>query len=601
MAEVGLIGTIVGVAGAGVKLSITLYTFSETVATAPAKVRDMARDVSLTSAVLEELGANLRQGDQATLYSGAAVQTATDVVAECECVFREMDGMVARAMESASRKGVKKGGKLALSARDRLQGPFMEPKMEVLKGNLDRLKSTLVLMLHVLTYARDLRVEKKTASQDDDDAYQRTLLENLLRANEEATRNYQHLLKTIGPDGETPAPGQAQTEGPDAANAQFPGALRESAAGGPFVAPPRDIPPGQNIDGSTPRGLLPQQPPLVSTIRGCLERIERALLQVDQASSLPGHSPRVGVHIELEKDFGSPRYAPGRPNPWVVLSIVRKDRRWPERASTPSKFEPDDLDMYASVAAGAIESISIEEEAPQYRNRPQMRIDEGAGVMRERINRVSRRPGPLPVLEGESEPLDPSIRVQRRSSGKPWYSSVWESLPSPTAALGSIQETVKNSGLFFGVDEESENPDTVLEYHKHGESGAGASQAANSAGPRIARSQTFDDILNAPPVKGPSTSPLPVTTTLESPKPDLESTDNSNTIPAPPEAAMDEEPAKHELPNPSATVARTEEPSKETADSSVEDTVGKQELAEQGEPDAVNQLLKQWTTLYDDQ
>lgn len=160
MAEIGLIGTIIGIASAGIKLSITLYTFSESISTASVEIKNIARDVSLTSSVLEELGANLKHDEQAKLYSGSAVQTAKDVVRECESVFTEINAVVAKAMESASKgKGFKKGGKLALSALDRLKWPFLQPKMEVLRSNLERLKSTLVLMLNVLTYARDLRAE----------------------------------------------------------------------------------------------------------------------------------------------------------------------------------------------------------------------------------------------------------------------------------------------------------------------------------------------------------------------------------------------------------------------------------------------------------
>ena len=159
MAEVGLIGTIVGIAGAGVKLSITLYTFSETVATASWEIKNIARDVSLTAAVLEELGSNLKQDELAKLYSGSAVKTAEDVVTECKSVFMEIDGILAKTMEATSKRWPKKGGRLTLSALDRLKWPFLQPKMELLRGNLERLKSTLVLMLNVLTYARDLRAE----------------------------------------------------------------------------------------------------------------------------------------------------------------------------------------------------------------------------------------------------------------------------------------------------------------------------------------------------------------------------------------------------------------------------------------------------------
>lgn len=75
MAEIGLIASVVGVACVGVKLSTTLYTFSETVATAADSTKAIAKDVSLTIAVLEELSSNLKHDEQVRLYSGAALKT----------------------------------------------------------------------------------------------------------------------------------------------------------------------------------------------------------------------------------------------------------------------------------------------------------------------------------------------------------------------------------------------------------------------------------------------------------------------------------------------------------------------------------------------
>ena len=102
MAEIGLIASVIGVAGAGLKLSITLYTFSETVATAADSIKAIAKDVSLTSAVLEELGSNLKHDEQARLYSGTALKTAQTVVVDCEAVFKQIDGALSKSMERIS-------------------------------------------------------------------------------------------------------------------------------------------------------------------------------------------------------------------------------------------------------------------------------------------------------------------------------------------------------------------------------------------------------------------------------------------------------------------------------------------------------------------
>ena len=166
MAEIGLIASVIGIAGAGLKLSITLYTFSETVATATDSIKSIAKDVSLTSAVLEELGSNLKHDEQARLYSGAALNTAQTVVKDCEAVFKQIDDALSKSMENlvgaGKGKGKGKGGKIVLSAVERLKWPFLQPKMELLRSNLERLKSTLVLMLNVLMYARKVQAEYVT-------------------------------------------------------------------------------------------------------------------------------------------------------------------------------------------------------------------------------------------------------------------------------------------------------------------------------------------------------------------------------------------------------------------------------------------------------
>lgn len=58
---------------------------------------------------------------------------------------------------SRNRQG--KGGKIVLSAVKGLKWPFLQPKMQELRANLERLKSTLVLMLNMLTYARNVQIQ----------------------------------------------------------------------------------------------------------------------------------------------------------------------------------------------------------------------------------------------------------------------------------------------------------------------------------------------------------------------------------------------------------------------------------------------------------
>lgn len=162
MAEIGLIASIVGIAGVGVKLSITLFSFAETVNTADRQIKDIARDVSLTSSVLEELGKNLERDLQTKLCSDKAIETTKDVLRECSYVFTEIDLALNKSMKKISASATtphSKGQKLRLTGIGRLAWPFLQPKMDLLRSNLERLKSTLLLMLNVLTYARKIKVE----------------------------------------------------------------------------------------------------------------------------------------------------------------------------------------------------------------------------------------------------------------------------------------------------------------------------------------------------------------------------------------------------------------------------------------------------------
>jgi hypothetical protein len=62
---------------------------------------------------------------------------------ECQASFKELDEVISKYVES---------GRLRLV--DRLKWPYVEKKANLLRANLERLKSTLILMLEVLKYAR---------------------------------------------------------------------------------------------------------------------------------------------------------------------------------------------------------------------------------------------------------------------------------------------------------------------------------------------------------------------------------------------------------------------------------------------------------------
>lgn len=153
MAELGLIASVVQSADLDVRLSLRLYTFGETVASADKSIISMSKDVSLTYSVLKELGKSLEREQELRICSETAFQAADGIVKECLEVLDSMDKALTK---SISRLGLQNSEKRirTVAALERLKWHFLQPKMQLLRSNLERLKSTLLLMPNVLTYAR---------------------------------------------------------------------------------------------------------------------------------------------------------------------------------------------------------------------------------------------------------------------------------------------------------------------------------------------------------------------------------------------------------------------------------------------------------------
>ena len=158
MAELGIIASVVQIADVGLRLSIKLYTFGEIVASADRSVISISKDVSLTSGVLKELGQILDQDRETRTFSENAVETANGVVKECLEVFREMEDTLVKRLPNlgSGKEGNGERVKRATVMLERLRWGYLQPKLQLLRSNLDRLKSTLLLMLNVITYARQV-------------------------------------------------------------------------------------------------------------------------------------------------------------------------------------------------------------------------------------------------------------------------------------------------------------------------------------------------------------------------------------------------------------------------------------------------------------
>ena len=151
MAELGLIAAVVQVADVGTRLGDKLYTFGQTVASADDSIVFISKDISLTCTILKTLGRCLEKDREEHFYSHNAMNTANTIVKECLDIFHEMDGAL---LKKITRIGLDSGSSRAAVALERLKWPFLKPKIMLLWSNLDKLKSTLQLLLNVFIYAK---------------------------------------------------------------------------------------------------------------------------------------------------------------------------------------------------------------------------------------------------------------------------------------------------------------------------------------------------------------------------------------------------------------------------------------------------------------
>jgi hypothetical protein len=150
----GIVASVIQIADVGARLSVKLCTFAHKIKNADANIKFISTDVALTCNVLRELGDNLKKDERSKLCGEGAVRTAEGVVRECQRVFEELDGCI-----DGNRTGDEEKEKKGLMKRigRGVRFTVAESQIELLRSNLERLKSTLLLMLNVIIYAGQLR------------------------------------------------------------------------------------------------------------------------------------------------------------------------------------------------------------------------------------------------------------------------------------------------------------------------------------------------------------------------------------------------------------------------------------------------------------
>lgn len=171
MDGVSIAASIIGIATAGVQVSIKLVTLATQISTASDHVSAVGNDISLTSNVLRQLGDLMAQETAdagISILNEEALKTTKTAADTCENIFSEVEKEVKRASKQLRRYkpglGKMLGEKIKLSTIEKTKWPFLQPRIDGLRADLRDAKSTLVLLLQLATLALNKRMADASRS-----------------------------------------------------------------------------------------------------------------------------------------------------------------------------------------------------------------------------------------------------------------------------------------------------------------------------------------------------------------------------------------------------------------------------------------------------
>lgn len=279
------------------------------------------------------------------------------------------------------------------------------------------------------------------------------LLENLLLANQEATRNYEVLLKTIGHQVDDHSLGKSRSlecEAPTLTGQETILAVT------PFASLTKEPSSEKGLTSSNIAGVAAavQESRIESTIKACITSIENALIKFEQSDTTDHEDSPIAIHIEVQKDIiKRDEHAQGPPAPWKVVSIVRKaGPQSPQAVEKPSQPDPssDSVTNYSGLGYDPYIPHSSNSGASHNQRTAELQaqIDETLGVMQDNLKQVMTRGERLDSLHDKTDNLAVSAQGFRRGANRvrkqmaPWYIKVWNSLPSTEEAVSSIQNAL---------------------------------------------------------------------------------------------------------------------------------------------------------------
>ena len=153
MDGVSAAASIVGIATVGIQVSIKVVTLASQISTAADRISSIGNDVSLTSAVLHQLGDLMSEKTTPgglPIFNKAGLETTKSSAKICQKIFEEVERETAKASNVIRGRKRPVGEKIKLTMLEKAKWPFLQPSLEILRTDLREAKGTLMLMLQVI-------------------------------------------------------------------------------------------------------------------------------------------------------------------------------------------------------------------------------------------------------------------------------------------------------------------------------------------------------------------------------------------------------------------------------------------------------------------
>lgn len=142
-----IIATIIGIAGAGFRLSLVLNAVGVEMAAADLEIHNIARAISNYAIILKQLALTLETCK--SIATQTAMETAKQIADQGQLIFDDIKDMT----ELDQRKD-EHGHLRSIAVNQRVNWCFKQQRLQYLLAQLDTLKLSLSIMLQVLQFGK---------------------------------------------------------------------------------------------------------------------------------------------------------------------------------------------------------------------------------------------------------------------------------------------------------------------------------------------------------------------------------------------------------------------------------------------------------------